>query len=173
MDEQRERVLIGDPNPRRVELFDVETATSQHFDEVKKLAINSFWNVILIATNLPLTSRMGANFKLCFEALPHIAPKKSKLVCIFGEDDDPNFSVKPSRWIPFSVPPIGRGGEARRKIIGQFRSQQLSWSPRWPEVTLEKNDLLLHEQVRSLTGSRKLDAGKSLLAQLVRGFFIC
>jgi len=44
MDEQLERVLIGDPNRRRVELllqvfdeeFDVETATSQHFDEVKK-----------------------------------------------------------------------------------------------------------------------------------------
>ena len=126
MDEQRERVLIGDPNRRRVELllqvfdeeFDVETATSQHFDEVKKLAINSFWNVILIATNLPLTSRMGANFKLCFEALPHIAPKKSKLVYIFGEDDDPNYSGKFSRWIPLSVPPISRGGEARRKIIG-------------------------------------------------------
>jgi hypothetical protein len=171
-----ERVLIGDANQGRVELlqkifaeeFSVEVVIAQNSDEVTKLAANFSWNVILIATSLPVPPKIGIN--VYFDALRVLVPKR-KLACIYGEDGPPKFSGTSSRWTPLFVPAVGLGEKERRQIIGQFR-QWLSWSPNWPKVELD-NDRLLHEQVRSLTGSRKLGAGKVLLAQLVRGFFIC
>lgn len=81
MGEQRERVLIGDVNQRRVEIlqqiiakeFAVEVVTAKHFDEVKKLVVNSTWNIILIAANLPISPKMGANFRFCFDAPPYLS----------------------------------------------------------------------------------------------------
>ena len=171
-----ERVLIGDANQGRVGLlqkifaeeFSVEAVIAQNSDEVTKLAANFSWNVILIATSLPVPPKIGIS--VYFDALRVLVPKR-KLACIYGEDGPPKFSGTSSRWTPLFVPAVGLGEKERRQIIGQFR-QWLSWSPRWPNVELD-NDLLLHEQVRSLTGSRKLDVGKALLAQLVRGFFVC
>lgn len=177
MAESLERVLIGDANQRRVELlqkifaeeFSAQVVVAQYLEEVKKQAVNSFWNLILVATSLPVPPQIGIS--VYFDALRVLVPEKSKLVCIYGEDGPPELSETSARWTPLFVPAFGLVKQERRQIIGHFR-QWLTWSPSWPEVELD-NDLLLHEQLRSLISSRKLDAGKNLLGQLARGFFIC
>lgn len=173
------RVLVGDANQGRVEIlrqilaeeFSTEITPAQHFDEVNRYAATASWNMILVATNLPYPPQIGIDFIHHFNALFVQVSGRSRVVCVFGDDGFPNLLGPSSASEAIFVPAARLGEKERRKIIGHFR-QWLGWSPSWPKVKLD-NDLLLHEQVRSLTKSRKLDAGEKLLAQLVRGFFIC
>src|SRR5262245_11101290 len=92
-----ERVLIGDANQGRVELlqkifdeeFSVDVVIAKNSDKLTELAATSSWNVILIATSLPVPPQIGIS--VYFDALRVVAPKH-KLVCIYGEDGPPKFS---------------------------------------------------------------------------------
>src|SRR5262249_6855994 len=93
-------------------------------------------------------------------------------ICIYGEDGPPDLHESFHEQKPLYVPAIESSfTQERRRLVSEFR-RYLKWSPPLPEINLEP-DPLLPEQVRSLAGSRKLDDGKRLLAQLVRGFFVC
>ncbi len=178
-----ERILIGDINQSRIEKsriellseiltteFSTEILPAQHFDEINKHVATASWNIILVATDLPYPQQTGIDFTHHFNALYVQVSGRSKVICVYGDDGPPDLLGPSSASETIFVPAARLGENERRQIIGQFR-QWLNWSPRWPKVLLD-NDLLLEEQVRSLTNSRKLNDGKALLAQLVRGFFI-
>lgn len=174
-----ERVLIADVNQQRMKLLkglfeqefsEVEFIHVQTFQEVQQQAGTNTWKMILFSSKLPYSSENNsAILQYYFSELNQIP---SVLVCLFGENGMPELHESFQGRKFLYVPAIESSfSQERRKLTSEFR-QCLNWSPPLPEIILEDHPLL-HEQVRSLHENRKLDAGKALLAQLVRGFFVC
>ncbi|MBO0724296.1 MAG: hypothetical protein J2P52_01745 [Blastocatellia bacterium] len=180
MSEQRERALIGDENPRRTALLKglfeqefsgVEFAWFQTFQEAHQQARADAGAIIFFSRNLPHSSK--SNSAILEYYFSELGKVQCAPVCIFGEDGKPDlhesFQEQKFLYVPAVEPSFA---QERRNLISAFR-RYLKWSPPLPEIDLEPDHPLLTEQVRSLAGSRKLDDGKKLLAQLVRGFFVC
>jgi len=179
MSEQRERALVGDENPRRTALLKglfeqefsgVEFIWFRTFQEAHQQAQTDAGTVIFFSRNLPHSSK--SNSAILEYYFSELGRAQCAPVCIYGEDGKPDlhesFQEQKFLYVPAVESSFAR---ERRKLISELR-RYLKWSPPLPEIILEPHPLL-PEQLRSLAGSRKLTDGKKLLAQLVRGFFVC